>query len=163
MIILINAFEMVDLRLCSTFIENIMITFEEAAIMGINAPWTHQRIIAKLTIGLGTMFYGGIIHLEPLPETMLDEDKTSPVPDILLHDNILEQTKVIIEITRTKSVTADYKKVKKLILEEDYGIEEGFVYDYKLNIWHKYKLGVGDIIDKPSFCEAINLDLATLL
>ena len=140
-----------------------MITLEEATIMGINAPWTHQRIIAKLLIRLGTMFYDGVIQLEPLPEAMLDEDKTSPVPDILLHDNVLDQTRVIIEVTRTKSTKADFKKIKLLIDADDYGIQEGFVYDYKLNVWHKYKRGVGEVLDKPSFCEAISLDLANLL
>lgn len=146
------------------FFGKAMITLEEASIMGINAPWTHQRIIAKLLTRLGTMYYDtGAITLEPLPEAMLDEDKTSPVPDILLHDAALDQIRVIIEITRTKSTKADFKKIKQLIDDDDYGIEEGFVYDYKLNQWHKYKRGEGVITDHPSFCEAINLDLATLL
>jgi hypothetical protein len=140
-----------------------MITLEEALLMGTNAPWTHQRIIAKLLIRLGNLFYDGGIALEPLPEAMLDEDKTSPVPDILLHDNVLDQTRVIIEITRTKSTKADFKKIKNLIDEDDYGIVEGFVYDYKRNEWHKYHRDKGEITDNPSFCEAINLDLAAML
>jgi hypothetical protein len=94
---------------------------------------------------------------------MLDDDKTSPTPDISLYDNVLENTPVIIEITRTGMVQTDLKKVRALVDSEDYGIREGFVYDYKLNLWHKYQLGAGDINDRPSFCEAINIDLATLL
>ena len=104
-----------------------------------------------------------VIHLEPLPEAMIDEDSSSPVPDIMLVDNERAETPVIIEITRTSSVKNDLKKVIELIEGSDYGIREGFIFDYKLNKWHKYKRGIGVISDKPSFCEAINLDLASLL
>jgi hypothetical protein len=141
-----------------------MITLEEAKIMGINAPRSHQRLIMQIS---GELYYlykkQKTIALEPLPETMVDEDKTSPTPDIILSDNALYTTPVIIEITRTRSVKADFKKVKALIHADDYGIVEGFVYDYNLNTWYKYHRDKGDITDNPSFCEAINLDLATLL
>jgi Uma2 family endonuclease len=141
-----------------------MITLEEAIIMGVNAPRPHQRVISKLNTEFGMLYYKqAAILLEPFPEMMLDDDKTSPTPDISLYDNVLENTPVIIEVTRTGMVQTDLKKVCALINSQDYGIQEGFVYDYKLNEWHKYKLGVGNITDKPSFCEAINLDLATLL
>jgi hypothetical protein len=93
----------------------------------------------------------------------LDEDKTSPTPDISLYDNVLENTPVIIEVTKTGMIQTEMKKVRVLIDSRDYGIIEGFVYDYKLNAWHKYHRDKGDITDNPSFCEAINLDLATLL
>ncbi len=141
-----------------------MITLEEAIIMGVNAPRPHQRVISKLNTALGMLYYKqSAILLEPFPEMMLDDDKTSPTPDISLYDNVLENTPVIIEITRTGMVQTDLKKVRALVDSEDYGIREGFVYDYKLNLWHKYQLGAGDINDRPSFCEAINIDLATLL
>jgi Uma2 family endonuclease len=141
-----------------------MITLEEALLMGTNAPKSHQRIIGRLMIELGILYYKqGSIPLEPMPETMLNEDQTSPTPDIILFDNVLSRTPVIIEVTHTTGVTGDLKKLRRLINEEDYGIEEGFVYDYKRNEWHKYHRDKGDITDQPSFCEAINLDLATLL
>jgi hypothetical protein len=141
-----------------------MITLEEALLMGTNAPKPHQRTIGRLMIELGILYYKqGTILLEPMPETMLNEDQTSPTPDIILFDNVLSKTPVIIEVTHTTGVTGDLKKVQRLIEEDDYGIVEGFVYDYKLNQWHKYKRGEGVITDYPSFCEAINLDLATLL
>jgi hypothetical protein len=140
-----------------------MITLEEALIMGTNAPKSHQRIIAKLTTRLTLAFEQGRISLEPLPETMLDEGQTSPTPDIILYDNVLSTTPVIIEITHTDGVKKDLYKIRRLIDEDFYGIIEGFVYDYKRNEWHKYKRGPGDILDNSSFCEAINLDLATLL
>ncbi|MCS6989465.1 MAG: Uma2 family endonuclease [Chloroherpetonaceae bacterium] len=141
-----------------------MITLKEATAMGINAPWSHQRAIGRLMAKLGTMYYEQkSISLEPLPETMLDEDQTSPVPDLLLYDPERDVVPVIIEVTQTRSVKNDLKKVRELIAETEYGIVEGFVYDYKKNEWHKHKKGIGDIHDKPSFCDALNLDLATLL
>lgn len=141
-----------------------MITLEEALIMGTNAPKPHQRVIARLTAELFYLYYKKkTISLEPLPETMLNEGQTSPTPDIILFDNNLDETPVIIEVNHSSGIKSDRIKVQKLIDEGYYGIEEGFVYDYKRNKWHKYKRGVGDITDNPSFCEAINLDLATLL
>ncbi len=141
-----------------------MITREEALLMGTNAPKPHQRVISKLLAHLSYRYYvEGSLLLEPLPETMLDESQTSATPDIIFYDNVLEETPVIIEITHSTGLKNDLKKLRSLIEENEYGIEEGFVYDYKRNKWHKYKRGVGDIPDNPSFCEAINLDLATLL
>lgn len=140
-----------------------MITLEEALLMGTNAPKSHQRIIAALTAQLWILYRDGKLQLEPLPETMLNEGQTSPTPDIILYDNVLEETPVIIEINHPAGIKSDIKKVQALMDSEDYGIREGFVFDYKSNKWHKYKLGVGIITDRPSFCEAINLDLATLL
>jgi Uma2 family endonuclease len=141
-----------------------MITLEEASIMGIHAPRTHQRVIMRLAAELFYLYdKQKTISLEPLPETMIDEDGSSPVPDIMLLDNEREEVPVIIEITRTSSVKNDLKKVIALIEDSDYGVREGFVYDYKRSQWHKYKRGVGDVTEQPSFCEAINLDLATLL
>jgi hypothetical protein len=141
-----------------------MITLEEVALMGINAPRPHQRVIGKLMATLAPMYYKeSSIALEPFVEMMLDDSQTSPVPDISLYDNALEQTPVIIEITHTGMVKSDARKIQRLIDNDYYGIDEGFVYDYKRNEWHKNKRGVGDITGNPSFCEAINLDLATLL
>jgi hypothetical protein len=141
-----------------------MITPEEVKSMRINAPIEHQRVIAKLMTRLGTMYYDlKTISLEPLPETMLDETKNSPVPDLMLCDHTNDTVPVIIEITRTRTVNADMKKLRDLITEGDYGIVEGFVYDYKKNEWHKYKKGIGEVSERPSYCDTLHLDLATLL
>ncbi|TAE23353.1 MAG: hypothetical protein EAZ92_14695 [Candidatus Kapaibacterium sp.] len=141
-----------------------MITLEEALIMGTNAPKPHQRVISRLLATLSYRYYiEGSLSLEPLPETMLDEGQTSPTPDIILYDNVLEETPVIIEITHTNGVKNDLMKVSRLIEETEYGIKEGFVYNYRRNEWHKYRLGEGITKENSSFCEAINLDLATLL
>lgn len=132
--------------------------------MGIQASRPYQRVISKLTTKLGILYHKqASILLESFLEMMLDDDKTSPTPDISLCDNVQENTPVIIEISRTGMVQTDMKKVRALIDSRDYGIEEGFGYDYKRNEWHKYHLEKGDITDQPSFCEAINLELATLV
>ncbi len=132
--------------------------------MGINAPIPHQRIISKLIASLGHLYYAQkSIALEPLPETMIDQDKTSPVPDILLYDNERDTKPVIIEVTRTGTVDADMRKVRDLIDSQNYGIEEGFVYDYLSNVWRKYKKSFGEVTQDPSYCDALGLDLATLL
>ena len=45
---------------------------------------------------LGILFYNQKkIPYEPFLETMIDENKTSPTPDILLFDNKLKQNKTI--------------------------------------------------------------------
>lgn len=140
-----------------------MITREEALLMGVKAPKAHQRIIAKLIMALGMRFADGSISLEPFPETQLNEGDVSPAPDVSLYDNALSETPVIIEVTHTDGVRGDKIKAQRLIESDEYGIVEGFVYDYKKNEWHKYKKGVGAVFDRPSFCDALNLDLATLL
>ena len=47
----------------------------------VNAPMDHQRVISQLTVGLGKLYYyDKVISLEPLPETMIDEGRTTPTP-----------------------------------------------------------------------------------
>lgn len=89
--------------------------------------------------------------------------KSSPVPDVLLYDNVRFETPVIIEINHSDGVRNDLMKVRRLIDGTEYGITEGFVYDYKLGKWFKYQKGIGDIVENPSYCHALQLDLAALL
>lgn len=132
--------------------------------MGINAPKEHQRVISKLTTGLGYLFYmEHSIALEPLPETQIDEGQSSPVPDILLYDNEEQQTRIIIEICHPTGFNNDMRKVIRLIDENDYGVIEGFIYDYVRKQWRKYQKGAGEITVNPSFSHLLNLDLAALL
>jgi Uma2 family endonuclease len=141
-----------------------MIFPEQLMEMGINAPKEHQRIISKLTTGLGILFYHeGSIDLEPLPETMIDEGQTSPVPDVSLYNNQTFQTPVIIEVCHPNGVKNDFKKVQRLIDEFDYGTIEGFVYDYVNDTWQKYVRGSGLQTEGRSFSEVLQVDLATLL
>ena len=125
--------------------------------MGVNAPREHQRVITKLSAQLYWLFTKGDIAFEPLVEAMINESESSPTPDVMLLDNVLDQIKVIIEVTSTGGVKKDFNKIAELML--DYEIEEGFTYDYKKFLWRKYKNGVGEIFDNPSFCDTIGYDL----
>jgi hypothetical protein len=130
--------------------------------MGVNAPKPHQRIIGKLMMQLGILFYNQKkIPYEPFPETMIDENKTSPTPDILLFDNQLKQNKVIIEVSGNTGAKRDFEKVKELV--EEYEVLEGFVYNYDLKIWRKYRLGRGEDFENPSYSDVIDYDLDRLL
>lgn len=131
---------------------------------GVYAPFEHQRIIAKLTTGLGVLYhYEHKISLEPLPETMIDESRASSVPDLILYDNVLDQTRIIIEICHTKTARNDIKKIIKLIDDDDYGILEGFVYDYKTRIWYRYTKATGGLTEHVSFSMVLQLDLNSFL
>ena len=125
--------------------------------IGVNAPREHQRVITKLASGLYWLFSQGNIKLEPLAEAMINEGESSPTPDVILLDNVLDEIKVIIEISSTSGFKKDFNKIAALI--EEYEVSEGFVYDYKKNTWRKYKLGIGEVTEKPSFCDAIGYDL----
>lgn len=55
----------------------------------------------------------------------------------------------------------DFEQVKKLM--EEYGVEEGFVYNYDTGAWFKNRLSTGQDTRNPSFCDAIGVDLSDLL
>ena len=135
---------------------------ENIVYMGVNAPKIHQRIIGQLMMKLGQMFYEeGKIPYEPFPETMIDESQTSPTPDILLFDNQARLNKVIIEVTGNTGMRRDFEKVKQLV--QEYGVPEGFVYNYDTGTWLKYSLEKGEITDSPSWSESIGVDLNSLV
>ena len=141
-----------------------MIFPEQLTEMGINAPKDHQRVISKLTTGLGNLYYQQQqISLEPLPETMLDEGQTSPVPDMLLYDNQQHITPIVIEVCHTSGVRNDIKKIVRLVDEFDYGIQEGFLYDYVANEWQRYRKGQAQPESGVSFSEVLQLDLNQFL
>lgn len=128
----------------------------------VNAPKEHQRIIGKLMMRLGILYYiDKKIPYEPLPETMIDESKTSPTPDILLFDNSAKLNKVIIEVTGNTGVKKDYEKVKQLM--KDYEVPEGYVYNYDRDEWLSYRLKEGEVRQHPSFSPLLNLDLSELV
>ena len=130
--------------------------------MGVNAPKEHQRVIGKLMTALGSLYYRDKkIPYEPFPETMIDESQTSPTPDILLFDHETKQNVVIIEVSGTSGAKKDFQKVKELA--DDYGVKEAFVYDYGFQTWRKYQPDQGEVTNRPSFCEAIGMDLADML
>jgi hypothetical protein len=124
--------------------------------MGVNAPKEHQRVIAKLVRSLYRLYDEGKIAYEPLPETMIDAAKTSPTPDVLLYDNVLNRNVIIIEVA-ADGWKKDFRKVIELV--EDYDLEEGFVYNYIQKEWLKYSNKNKVISEKTSFCDAIGQDL----
>ncbi|MVM38764.1 hypothetical protein GO730_16470 [Spirosoma sp. HMF3257] len=131
--------------------------------MGVNAPITHQRVISKLHVELGVLYYHRkSIAYEPLPETMLGEgissrDDGPPTPDLILYDAETEQTRVIIEVCHTRAVKSDLDKVIRLIEGGLYGILEGFVYNYKTAEWYRYRLGNGGLVDSSALSDILNL------
>lgn len=130
--------------------------------MGVNAPKIHQRIIGQLMMRLGMLYYlDKKIPYEPLPETMIDESQTSPTPDILLFDNEQKQNRVIIEVSGNTGFRRDFEKVKQLV--EEYGVPEGFVYNYDTGQWRKYRLGIGEDEERPSVSDTMNCDFDRLL
>ena len=134
---------------------------DNLVIMGINAPRKHQAIIAKLIYGLTSLYMQAQSKLFPYPETMIDESQTSPVPDVMLVDVDTDLTKAIIEITHSQGVKKDVQKL--IALMNDYDVPEGFVYDYKKGIWYKFDLKRGEILDNPSYCNAVKADLNSYL
>lgn len=131
--------------------------------MGVNAPIIHQSVIARLTAGLYPLYQSGKIAFEPLPETMLTEGYSSPVPDILLYDHQAEQAKVIVEVCQNNGLKHDTSKVIKLIEDNEYGILEGFVFNYKTQQWLRYRLGDGGVATNSSFSEVLQVDLSTFV
>jgi Uma2 family endonuclease len=135
---------------------------ENTIYMGVNAPKIHQRIIGQLMMQLGILYYTEkSIPYEPFPETMIDESQTSPTPDILLFDNAQKLNRVIIEVSGNTGARRDFEKVKQLV--EEYGVQEGFVYNYDTRQWLKYALSSGEDLIRPSFSDEIGLDLNELL
>lgn len=131
---------------------------------GVDAPIEHQRVISQLNVGLGILYYKEhSIAYEPLPETMIDEGQTSPTPDLVLYNPVTELMPVIIEVSHTRGQKNDLKKIIRLIEEDDYGILEGFVYNYRTNEWLRYRKDDGGIATGTSFSELLGLDLAQFL
>jgi hypothetical protein len=75
------------------------------------------------------------------------------VPDILLYDNETYKTPIIIEVCHPNGLNNDMKKITHLIEENDYGVEEGLIYDYIQGIWYKYKKGVDQVFDNQSYSD----------
>lgn len=130
---------------------------------GVFGPIQHQSIIARLTAGLYPLYRSGQIPYEPLPETMLTEEYESPVPDVILYEHQTEQTRIIIEVCKTTGFKHDTSKIVKLIDGELFGILEGFVYNYKMGHWLRYRLGDGGLPTESSFSDVLNLDLNPFL
>jgi hypothetical protein len=131
---------------------------------GTNSPLGHQRVISKLTVGLGVLFYReGNMVLEPLPETPLGEGFDHQVPDVLLFDNEAQLTRIIIEVAQPRTANRDLKKIIHLIEDDDYGILEGFVYNYKTHEWFHYGKGDGGVATNSSVSTLMGVDMGPMV
>ncbi len=130
-----------------------------------NSTIEHQRVISKLTVELGVLYYHKrTMPFIPLPETPLAKGPEYPVPDIMLFDEKTEQTRIIIEVCNNRSANSDLRKVIRLIEEDDYGILEGFVYNYKTREWLRYRKGDGAVqrsgaATTSSFSEVMGVEM----
>ncbi len=132
--------------------------------MGQLATLTHQRAIKRFIIGLDKLYEQGKTQLEVLPETDIDPgNPESKCPDILLRDNAAVAVKLVIEIATHLGARTDFKKLRRLIDETEYGIEEGFVYDFEQKTWMKYSKKTGIVTDNPSWSEVLQFDLGSLI
>lgn len=131
---------------------------------GPNSPLDHQRVISKLIVGLGILFYREkTIAFEPLPETPLAEGPGHSVPDVSLSDPETEETRIIIEVSRGRGEKNDLWKIVQLIDHNQYGILEGFVYNYRTGEWFRYRKGEGGVATETSFSAVLRLDLGQFL
>ncbi|MCO6490059.1 MAG: hypothetical protein J5I98_16730 [Phaeodactylibacter sp.] len=124
----------------------------------------HQRAIKKLLFGLEERYVSGKIALEPLPETDIDPgNPESKCPDLILQDEEKATVPVIIEIATNRGWKTDFAKLRRLMDETEYGIEEGFVLNFEKGEWHKYSISTGVVKDKPSWSDVLQVDLDALL
>ena len=71
----------------------------------------------------------------------------------------LARARGIIEITHTQGVKKDSRKLVELMRE--YDVAEGFVYDYKQQLWYRFTQAQPEAVN-GSHCEALGQDLAGL-
>lgn len=143
-------------------ITNTITLFQEED--GTTSPMRHQLVISKLTTELGLLFYHQkAISLVPLPETPLNEGPGHAVPDLSLYDQVAEDTKVIVEVCQTNGQRNDLRKIIYLIEDNDYGILEGFVYNYRTNQWLRYRKGEGGVATESSVSVVLGVDLGRMV
>jgi len=132
--------------------------------MGQLATTNHQRAIKKLVYGLESLYISGAISLEPLPETDIDPgNPESKCPDLILQDNVRSTVPVIIEVSTNRGWKTDYSKMRNLIANTEYGIEEGFVLNFETGAWHKYSKSMSEVLEESAWSEVLGLDLSGLV
>jgi hypothetical protein len=132
--------------------------------MGHLATVNHQRAIKKIVFGLEQRFQNGQLNLEPLPETDIDPgNPESKCPDIILQDNQKSTVPIIIEVSTKRGAKTDYAKMRRLIDDTDYGIEEGFVYIFESGSWLKYSKTNGEVLENTDWSDILGLSLADFI
>lgn len=128
------------------------------------ATLSHQRAIKRLIVGLDKLYDQGSIHLEALPETDIDPgNPESKCPDIILRDNVAVAVPVIIEVATHFGARTDLRKLRRLIEDTEYGIEEGFVYDFEQKKWLKYSKSHGEATENTAWSDVLQIDLSGLV
>lgn len=131
--------------------------------MGHLATLDHQRSIKKLIVKLDKLYEAGHFNYEVLPEADIDPGNSeSKCPDIQFRDNENLSVPVIIEVSTHFGWRSDFRKLKKLIDETEFGIQEGFVLDFVTGEWHKYSKQGGEDLKRPYWSDVLNLDMRTL-
>ena len=132
--------------------------------MGHLATVHHQRAIKQLVFGLEQLYRSGKIALEPLPETDIDPgNPESKCPDIILQDNVHATVPVIIEVATNRGWKTDFAKMRRLMDDTEYGIQEGFVLNFEKNEWHKYSKETGVEEQVANWSKVLQIDLNKLL
>jgi Uma2 family endonuclease len=131
--------------------------------MGHLATTHHQRAIKSLVFGLEKLYREGSIKYEPLPETDIDPgNPESKCPDLILSDNTNATVPVIIEVATNRGWRTDFSKMKRLIDETEYGIQEGFVFNFEKGEWHRYSKTVGTM-EEGATSDILGIDLKSLM
>lgn len=99
----------------------------------------------------------------PLPETPLAEGPGYSVSDVILYEKETEKTRVIIEVCNNRSVNSDLRKVIRLIEEDDFGVQEGSVFNYKTREWLRYRKGDGGAATAMSFSEVVGVEMGKMV
>jgi hypothetical protein len=131
--------------------------------MGHLATTNHQRAIKRLVFGLEKLYQAGKIKFEPLPETDIDPgNPESKCPDLILQDNEAATVPVIIEVATNRGWRTDLSKMRRLIDDTEYGIQEGFVFNFEKVEWHKYSKSKG-VEEGASWSDVLGIDLKEML
>ena len=93
----------------------------------------------------------------------MGEGPDHQVPDVLLFDNNAEETRVIIEVCQNRGQRNDLLKIVRLIDDNDYGILEGFVYNYKTHEWLRYRKGDSGVATASSYSDVMGVDLGPMV
>lgn len=94
---------------------------------------------------------------------MMVGEYSSPTPDITLYNNATDSTPIVVEVCQTRGVKSDVEKIIGMIDGNLYGIQEGFVYDYRNQKWLRYCLGDNGLTTESSFSEILQIDLNDFL
>jgi hypothetical protein len=123
----------------------------------------NQQMIDSLFEGLKALYVNQISHFEPFLATNFYTEVVDKTVDISLYDHQKSAMTVVIEICRK----ADFEKKKKqllaLLANQEYTIEEGFIYNVESSVWYCYQKNTKDYLQRDSYSLLLDTDLNTLV